>query len=67
MAMKDLVKKIFSDEATKARFMTDPESVMSEFALTKDEKKAVTTTFAHLGTSSSSSATLNAAVLDSWT
>jgi hypothetical protein len=67
MAMKDLVKRIFSDEATKARFMAEPDKVMSEFSLSKEEKKAMTTTFAHLGTDSSGSATLSAVVMDNWT
>jgi hypothetical protein len=68
MAMKDLVKRIFSDEATKTRFASDPDSLMSEFSLSENEKKAVTTTFAHLGTGSSGSANMASTVgtMDEW-
>ena len=38
-ALQDLVKKIFSDEKTKAQFLKDPNSVISQFALTEQEKK----------------------------
>ena len=69
MAMKNLVKRIFSDEATKAQFMADPDKVMSEFKLSAEERKAMTTTFAHLGTDSSGSGNLAAVIqpMDSWT
>jgi hypothetical protein len=49
--------------------VSDPESVMSQFALTAQEKKAVTTTFAHLGTGTSGSNNLAAVIqpMDNWT
>ncbi len=66
--MKDLIKRIFSDEETKARFMADPDKVMGEYKLSAEERKAMTTTFAHLGTDSSGAATLKSVVapMDSW-
>jgi hypothetical protein len=47
--MQDLVKKIFSDESTKARFVSDPDSVLSEYSLTEPEKKAMMGTYFKLG------------------
>ncbi len=69
MAMKELVKRIFSDEATKAQFMAEPDKMMSEYKLSAEERKAMTTTFAHLGTDSSGAATLKSVVapMDQWT
>ncbi len=31
MALQDLVKKIFSDEKTRAQFMKNPDSVLSQY------------------------------------
>ena len=41
MQLAELVKKIFSDEATKKEFQTDPEKFVSTLELTAIEKKAV--------------------------
>lgn len=67
-ALQELVKKIFSDSKTKARFMSDPDSVLSQFSLTEQEKKAVMTTHAKLGLVTSDSPRLEAAIdpLDNW-
>jgi len=62
-ALQELVKKIFSDEKTKAQFLKDPESVLSQFSLTEQEKKAVLNTHARLGLVTSDSPQLEA-VLD---
>ncbi len=48
-ALQDLVKKIFSDEKTRLQFESDPDSVLSRFDLTEQEKKAVLKTHAKLG------------------
>ena len=60
--LQDLVRKIFSEENTKAEFVRDPESVMSKFSLTEHEKKAVLTTHAKLGVVSGDSAQLAATI-----
>jgi hypothetical protein len=60
-ALQELVKKIFSDPETKEQFVSDPESVLSQFALTEQEKKAVMTTHAKLGLITSDSTQLEAA------
>ena len=39
-ALQELVKKIFGDEKTKSEFMSNPDSVLSQFALSEQEKKA---------------------------
>ncbi len=61
-ALQELVKKIFSDETTKARFMSNPESVISQYSLTEPEKKAVLTTHARLGLVTADSTRLAAAI-----
>ena len=38
-SLQGLVKKIFADEKTKAQFLKNPESVLSKFGLTDQEKK----------------------------
>jgi len=65
-ALQELVKKIFSDTKTKAQFMSDPDSVLSQFALSEQEKKAVLTTHAKLGLITSDSQQLEAAIKPTW-
>jgi hypothetical protein len=48
-ALQDMVQKIHSDEATRTRFLADPNSVISEYDLTETEKKAVLSTHIKLG------------------
>jgi len=48
-ALRQLVGKIFSDKDTRDAFMKDPESVLSRYGLTEQEKKAVLNTHARLG------------------
>ena len=62
-ALQELVKKIFSDKKTRAQFMSNPDSVLGQFALTEQEKKAVLNTHAKLGLVTSDSQQLEA-VLD---
>jgi len=66
--LQELVKKIFGDEATKAQFAANPESVMAKFALTEDEKKAVMSSQAKMGLVGTNSATLEIGIqpLFSW-
>ena len=59
-ALQELVKKIFGDEKTKLRFMSNPDSVLSQFALTDQEKRAVLNTHAKLGLVTSGSQQLEA-------
>ncbi len=47
--LHELFKKIFSDEETKQRFVSDPESVIEQYSLSADEKRAVLTTHLKLG------------------
>ncbi len=61
-ALQELVKKIFGDEKTKLEFMSNPNSVISRFALTETEKKAVLKTHAKLGLATSGSQQLESAV-----
>jgi hypothetical protein len=48
-ALRELVSKIFSDENTKKEFLADPERVISQYKLTRQEKTAVLSTHAKLG------------------
>lgn len=59
-AVQELVKKIFSDERTKSQFMSNPESVLAQFNLTEQERKAVLNTHAKLGLVTSDSQQLEA-------
>lgn len=53
-AIQNLVKRIFSSEETKSQFISDPESVLAHYSLSKQEKQAVLNSVACVGTGSSS-------------
>ena len=59
-AVHELIKKIFSDERTKSQFMSNPESVLAQFNMTEQEKKAFLNTHAKLGLITADSAQLEA-------
>ena len=59
-AMQELVKKIFGNEETKAQFIANPESVISNYNLTEQEKRAVLNTCAKLGVVTAGSPELTA-------
>lgn len=67
-ALRELVKKIFGDEDTKARFMKDPDSVLSQFSLTEQEKKAALSTYSKVRLVTGTSPQLEAAIepFDLW-
>ena len=66
-ALQELVKKIFGDEKTKSQFMASPDSVLSQYDLTEQEKKAVLNIHAKLGLVTSDSQQLEAALDPTWT
>ena len=47
--LSGMIKKIFGDEDMKRQFMSNPESIISQFALTQQEKKAVLCAHGSLG------------------
>jgi len=47
-SLSELVKKVFGNEEVKKQFMSDPDSVMSQFSLTEQEKRAVLSTHARM-------------------
>ena len=61
-ALQEMIKKVFSDEKTKLQFMSNPESVLVQFNLTEQEKKAVLNTHAKLGLVTADSQQLEAAL-----
>ena len=61
-ALQGFISKIFSDEKTRLRFMSDPDSVLSEFQLTEQEKSAVLSTNAKLALTASDSQQLEAII-----
>lgn len=61
-ALQNLVKSIFSNEETKTQFISNPNSVLSRFNLTKREKTAVLKTHAKLGLATGDSPTLEASI-----
>jgi len=62
-ALQELVKKVFGDEKTKAQFLKEPDSILTQFTLTEQEKKAVMNVHAKLGLVTGDSQQLEA-VLD---
>jgi hypothetical protein len=46
--LQELIKKIFSDEKTKAEFISNPESVLKQFSLSEIEKQALLKTTSRL-------------------
>ena len=48
-ALRQLVSKIFGDKETMEEFVKNPESVLSRYTLTGQEKTAVINTHARLG------------------
>ena len=66
-SLQELVKKIFGDEKAKSQFMANPDSVLSQFTLTEQEKKAVLNIHAKLGLVTSDSQQLEAALDPTWT
>ena len=67
-ALQKLVKRIFSDEKTRLQFMSDPDSVLAQYNLSEEEKRAVLSTHARLGLVDANSQQLEAAVqpTDNW-
>lgn len=61
-ALQELVKGIFGDEKTRKQFESDSDSVLAQFSLTEQEKKAVLATHAKLGLVAGSSQQLEAAI-----
>jgi hypothetical protein len=47
--LQEAFRRVFSDENTRACFLTDPESTLGQFALTQTEKQAVLNTHHRLG------------------
>ena len=66
-ALQQLIKKLFGDEQARSEFKADPNRVISRYALTEEEKRAVLATHSRMGmvtTGSQAEATLTAAA---WT
>ena len=61
-ALQEMIKKVFSDERTKLQFMSNPDSVLAQFNLTEQEKRAVLNTHAKLGLATADSQQLEAAL-----
>jgi hypothetical protein len=48
-SLQEMVRTINQDETTRARFQADPEGVISQFALSDEEKRAVLSAYAKIG------------------
>lgn len=66
-ALQEFIKRIFSDDETKKQFESDPDSVLSQFSLTEQEKKAVLSVHSKLGIVGSNSQQLEAAIQAEYT
>jgi hypothetical protein len=60
--LQELIKKVFSDEKTRADFMANPDNVMSGFKLSRNEKDALLKSHSKFGLVTSNSAHLDAAI-----
>jgi hypothetical protein len=60
--LQELIKKVFSDEKTRADFIANPDSVMSGFKLSRTEKDALLKTQSRFGLVTSNSLHLDAAI-----
>jgi len=60
--LQELFKSIFSSDETKKEFESDPNSVLSRFSLTEQEKKAVLSVHNKFGLISMNSPQLEAAI-----
>lgn len=61
-AVQELVKKIFGDENARLQFVSDPDSVLAQYNLTEQEKKAALSTHFKLGLVTSDSPQMEAAI-----
>ena len=61
-ALQELIKSIFNDDETKKQFESDPNSVLSRFSLSDQEKKAVLSVHNKFGLISMNSPQLEAAI-----
>ena len=61
-ALQELVKTIFGDAETQRQFQANPDSVMSRFSLSVQEKRAVLSTHARLGLVTAGSPQLSATI-----
>lgn len=48
-ALQNLIKNIFTDEDAKLKFISNPDSVVSQYKLTKQEQKAVLAAYKKMG------------------
>jgi hypothetical protein len=55
-SLSKLVKEVFSNEEVKKQFISNPDSVMSQFKLTEQEKRAVLSTHARMALAGTGSA-----------
>lgn len=60
--LQEFVNKIFTDENTRQQFESNPDSVLSKFNLTEQEKRAVMKIHTRLGIVTSNSPQLEAAI-----
>ncbi len=68
-ALEDVVRTIFGDEKTRDQFLSNPNSILSKFALSGSEKKAILATHSRVGLVTYGSPQLTAVLesADPWT
>lgn len=60
--LQEIVKKIYSDEKTKRQFISNPETVLSQFSLSEQEKRAVLSVHSKMGLVTSDTPQMEAAI-----
>lgn len=61
-ALRELIKKVFSDQKTRVEFEKDPEKVVARFKLSEQERNAVLATRMKLGLAAADGVQLDQAV-----
>jgi hypothetical protein len=60
--LQELINQIFSNAKTKQQFLNNPESVISQFSLTEQEKRAVLDVHSRIGLVTTDSPQLEAVI-----
>ncbi len=55
-SVQELVKKLFTEEETRAQFQKDPESILSRSTLSDSEKRSILATYKRSGLTSNGTA-----------
>jgi|WetSurMetagenome_2_1015567.scaffolds.fasta_scaffold134225_2 hypothetical protein len=61
-SVQELVKKLFSEEETRAQFEKDPESILARFSLSDKDKRSMLATYKRIGLANKGSTSMEATI-----